>query len=178
MHVTIINAQEKAKSLQINLSWTTILSVFICIFCTMSYALSPRQTITETTGLRGRPGQLSHFSQKVKTVGKFEIFHNTADKPYYFQLKAANGEVILTSQQYTSKQSCTNGIRSVQTNAPFDERYERVNGEIRWSFNLKAANGEVIGRSQEYASSGGRENGIQSVRHNAVTAKIEDMTNE
>jgi len=174
MHVTITNAQEKARSLQMKLS------LLICIFCTMSYALSPRQTITEIKGANGSPGQLSQdlFSQKEKSVGKFELFHNTADKHYYFRLKAANGEVILASQQYTTKQSCSNGIRSVQTNAQLDERYERVNGESQWSFNLKAANGEVIGKGQEYTSSGAREHGIQSVKHNAATAKIEDVTNE
>ena len=179
MHVTIINAREKARSLQNSHTGTAIVSVFICIFCSMSDALSTQQTITEPRDSHARPGQLfqHQFTLKEKT-GKFELFHNTTDKAYYFRLKALNGEVILESQQYTTKQACTNGIRSVQSNAPLDERYERMNGEAQWSFNLKAANGEVVGKSQEYSSLPARERGIQSVKHNAATTKIEDVTNE
>lgn len=35
-----------------------------------------------------------------------------------FDLKASNGEVILTSEVYTTKAACLNGIESVKKNAP------------------------------------------------------------
>ncbi|MDD4428957.1 MAG: YegP family protein [Paludibacter sp.] len=35
-----------------------------------------------------------------------------------FDLKAGNGEVILTSEVYASLAACKNGIESVRTNAP------------------------------------------------------------
>ena len=40
------------------------------------------------------------------------------NKQFYFNLKAANGEVILTSEMYKSTRSMENGIKSVCKNAP------------------------------------------------------------
>lgn len=37
---------------------------------------------------------------------------------YHFVLKAANGEIIATSENYTTKQSAKDGIDSVKRNAP------------------------------------------------------------
>ncbi|MCU8005702.1 MULTISPECIES: YegP family protein [unclassified Shewanella] len=51
-------------------------------------------------------------------MGYFEL--KKSDKkttqPYYFVLKASNGETIATSEMYSSKQSALNGIASVQKN--------------------------------------------------------------
>ncbi|MDT3848016.1 MAG: YegP family protein, partial [Vibrio anguillarum] len=37
--------------------------------------------------------------------------------PYYFVLKADNGQVIATSEMYASKQGAESGIASVKNNA-------------------------------------------------------------
>ena len=49
--------------------------------------------------------------------GKFEVWTDKAGE-YRFRLKAPNGEVIATSEGYSSKKSCMNGIESVKKNAP------------------------------------------------------------
>ncbi|CUI00358.1 YegP family protein [Leisingera aquaemixtae] len=49
--------------------------------------------------------------------GRYERKDTAAGK-YMFNLKAANGQVIGTSQSYTSASSRDNGIESVKTNAP------------------------------------------------------------
>lgn len=51
-----------------------------------------------------------------KTCPKFEVFSNKAGKTR-FRLKARNGEIILASQAYASKQNCLAGIESVKMNA-------------------------------------------------------------
>ena len=51
-----------------------------------------------------------------KTCPKFEVFTDKAGKAR-FRLKARNGEVILSSQGYASKQNCLAGIDSVKANA-------------------------------------------------------------
>jgi uncharacterized protein YegP (UPF0339 family) len=51
---------------------------------------------------------------------KFEINKDKAGK-YRFNLIAANGEIIASSEAYESKDSCKNGIQSVKTNAPTAE---------------------------------------------------------
>ena len=44
---------------------------------------------------------------------KFDI-NDSDDGQYYFNLKANNGEVVATSEMYTTKQSCSDGINSVK----------------------------------------------------------------
>ena len=106
-----------------------------------------------------------------------------------FDLKATNGEVIATSEVYTSEAACNNGIQSVMTNAPianledqtaegFEEQkhpkfevYVDKAGEFR--FRLKARNGEIIATSEGYKAKASCLNGIESVRKNAPDAPIE-----
>ncbi len=107
---------------------------------------------------------------------KFEI-KKASDGQFYFNLKAGNGEIILTSEMYKAKASALNGIESVKKNAPHDERYERKADKAGHPrFNLKAANGEVIGASESYSSESAREHGIESVKKNAPEATTDDTT--
>ncbi|WP_293914783.1 MULTISPECIES: YegP family protein [unclassified Sphingobacterium] len=107
-------------------------------------------------------------------MGKF-ILKKRSNGEYQFNLEAVNGQVILTSEGYTTKASCQNGIASVKTNAPLDNRYDRKEAKNgKYYFNLKAGNGEIIGTSQMYANNAGRDNGIESVKTNAPAAEIID----
>lgn len=111
-----------------------------------------------------------------KTKGKFEI-KKSSDNQFYFNLKAANGEVILTSEMYIAKSSARNGIASVKENAPNDARFERKTASSDEPyFVLKAVNGEPIGTSEMYSSTSARDNGIQSVKNNAPYAKVVDLS--
>ncbi|MBR6420846.1 MAG: YegP family protein [Oscillospiraceae bacterium] len=100
-----------------------------------------------------------------------------------FDLKAGNGEVIATSEVYTTEKACRQGIASVQKNAPIAsvedqtaegfavekhpkfEIYTDKAGEFR--FRLKARNGEIIAVSEGYKAISGCKNGIESVKKNA-----------
>lgn len=104
---------------------------------------------------------------------KFQVFESSANKEFYYRLRAANGEIILSGEGYTTKQSCLNGITSVKANAPYDNNYVRKDSPSNYTFNLKAANGEIIGRSENYTSSAARENGIAAVKRDAPSAPIE-----
>jgi uncharacterized protein len=109
-------------------------------------------------------------------MGKFTITKRTNGE-YQFVLKATNGQVILSSEGYSSKAGCLNGVQSVATNSQDEARFElktASNGKVY--FNLKAANGQVIGTSQMYENEAGRSNGIDSVKTNAVDAEVEDST--
>ncbi|MEC5172957.1 YegP family protein [Chryseobacterium nepalense] len=109
-------------------------------------------------------------------MGKFIISQRT-NIEYQFNLKAGNGEIILTSEGYVQKASCQKGIESVKVNSQDDSKYDRrvaVNGKDY--FVLKARNGEIIGKSPLYSSKSGMENGIASVKFNAPTAAIVDET--
>jgi uncharacterized protein len=48
---------------------------------------------------------------------KFEL-KKSKNGQFFFNLTAVNGQVIATSEMYTTKDAAENGIRSVKENAP------------------------------------------------------------
>lgn len=111
-------------------------------------------------------------------MGSF-LIKKASDGQTYFNLKAGNGETILTSEMYTAKAGALGGIESVKKNASDDARYERkVSASGKHFFVLKAANHEVIGQSEMYASEAARDNAIASVKSNAPGADTKDVTGE
>ncbi len=96
-------------------------------------------------------------------MGKFIVRRtNTGVK---FDLKAANGEVIASSEVYTTERACRKGIQSVMNNCigeiedqtvenytalknPKFEIYTDNAGEYR--FRLKAKDGQIIAASEGY----------------------------
>lgn len=125
-------------------------------------------------------------------MGKFVIKETKTG--IKFDLKAGNGEVIATSEVYTTKAACIKGINSVKKNSPVAEiedqtvepietkknpkfeMYTDKAGEIR--FRLKATNGQIIAVSEGYKAKAGAINGIESVKKNAPEAEIVDTTEE
>ncbi len=118
-------------------------------------------------------------------MGKF-VVKKTATG-FKFDLKAGNGEVIATSEIYTTEAACLNGIESVRKSCeggvedqtaegsetvknPKFEVYNDKAGEFR--FRLKARNGEVIAVSEGYKAKASCQNGIESVKKNAPEAEV------
>tara|TARA_R110001606_G_scaffold282890_1_gene431416 strand:- start:213 stop:542 length:330 start_codon:yes stop_codon:yes gene_type:complete len=109
-------------------------------------------------------------------MGKFVISKRTNGE-FQFNLKANNGQVILTSEGYSSKAGCENGILSVKTNSQDDSKFDKkTSSNGKPFFNLKANNGQIIGTSEMYESTSGRDNGIASVKSNAPSASTEDLS--
>ncbi|PNQ72896.1 hypothetical protein C1T31_09315 [Hanstruepera neustonica] len=107
----------------------------------------------------------------------FELFQSENNQKFYFNLKAKNGQIILSSQGYADKAGAKNGIESVKKNCSDDSKFERKTASNgKFHFNIKAANGQIIGSSQMYAGESGMENGIESVKTNAPGADVEDKT--
>lgn len=98
-------------------------------------------------------------------------------KNFRFTLQAPNGQVILTSESYSNKNSALKGIDSVRRNAGKNGNFEvRTTKSGKPYFVLKAANKEVIGQSQMYSETRNVPKGIASVQANAPAARVEDMT--
>lgn len=56
------------------------------------------------------------------TNPKFQIFKGK-DNQFYFRLRAANGEIICSSEGYTTLQSCQHGIeviKKIATDSPIE----------------------------------------------------------
>lgn len=108
-------------------------------------------------------------------AAKYEI-KKAKDGQFYFNLKASNGQVILTSEMYKAKSGAKNGISSVQENSANDDQFERkTSTSDKHYFVLKAKNNQVIGQSQMYASGSAMEKGIESVKNNGPKAEIADL---
>ena len=119
-------------------------------------------------------------------MGKFVI--RKVKTGIMFNLKAGNGEVIATSEVYSSEASCMKGIASVVKNAPIAalenqtvegfakekcpkfEVYVDKAGEYR--YRLKATNGQIIAVGESYKALSSCLNGIESVRKNAAENNI------
>lgn len=110
-------------------------------------------------------------------MGKF-VISKRSNGEFQFNLKAGNGQVILSSEGYTARGGCDNGIESVKKNSQDESNFDKKTASNgKFYFNLKAGNGQIIGSSQMYESEQGRDNGINSVMENAPDASIEDETN-
>ena len=123
-------------------------------------------------------------------MGKFEV--KKVKTGVKFNLKAGNGEVIATSEIYTTEAACMKGIASVrrccvgpvedQTVEGFQvlkhpkfEVYVDKAGEYR--FRVKARNGEIIAVGEGYKAKASCLNGIESIKKNAPESpivKVED----
>ena len=118
-------------------------------------------------------------------MGKFEV--KEVKSGIKFNLKAGNGEIIATSEIYTTEGACMNGIESVKKNClgniedqtvenytaekhPKFEIYKDKAGEFR--FRLKAKNGEIIAVSEGYKAKASCLKGIDSVKRNAPEAPV------
>lgn len=119
-------------------------------------------------------------------MSKFIIRHVSSG--FKFDLTAANGQTIASSEVYASEAACRRGIASVRRTAPLArledqtsedrktltnpkfELYPDRAGEYR--FRLKARNGEIIAVSDGYTAKAGCLNGIESVQKNAPVAEI------
>jgi len=109
-------------------------------------------------------------------AAKFEI-KTSKNGQFYFNLKAGNGKVILTSEQYKTKASAEAGIKAVKANAKVDARYERKSSKSGQPFFvLKANNGEPIGSSEMYSSNSAMEKGVESTKANAPGAAVKDAS--
>lgn len=108
---------------------------------------------------------------------KYQLYKSESDSQYYFRLTAENGEIILQSEGYKSKQNAWLGIASVKANAFFDKRFERKESKDgQYYFVLKATNGQPIGVSEMYKTADACEGGVKSVKSVASSANEEDLT--
>jgi uncharacterized protein YegP (UPF0339 family) len=109
-------------------------------------------------------------------AGKF-VISKRSNGEFQFNLKAGNGQTILSSEGYSDKSGCKNGIESVKKNSQDDKRFARETASNgKFYFNLTATNGQTIGSSQMYADEAGRDSGIESVKTNAPEAEVVDET--
>jgi uncharacterized protein len=98
-----------------------------------------------------------------RTGARFDVFQG-ADGRFYFNLHAANGEVVLGSQGYVSEASALHGAFSVAENGIYPALYDiRQASDGSFYFNVLAANRAIIGTSETYTSRANAERARDSI---------------
>ena len=122
-------------------------------------------------------------------MGKFVV--KAGKGGFRFNLLATNGQVIATSEGYSTEEACLNGIESVRTSClgpiedqtvenfevlthPKFEVYQDKAGEYR--FRLKARNGQIVATGEGYKQKASCLNGVDSIKRNAPEAPVEKET--
>lgn len=109
-------------------------------------------------------------------MGKF-VVTKRSNGEFQFVLKADNGVTILSSEGYSAKAGCLNGVESVKKNSQSRDSFEqKTSSNGKNYFVLKAGNGQVIGTSQMYESEDACINGLASVLKNAHNSDVVDET--
>jgi hypothetical protein len=122
----------------------------------------PDQAVIETTPKVTEPGPIGKY-----VIGKAK------NGEHYFNLKATNGQVILTSGMFSSLADCLKGIESVREICVDNNSYERKkSSNNKPYFNLKASNGQISGKSELYESVASMEKGISSVKRNGISKVV------
>lgn len=124
-------------------------------------------------------------------MGKFVIKHTKTG--IKFDLKVED-KVIATSEVYTTKEACNNGIESVKKNSAIAQvenqtvenvvtqknpKYQVFKDKAgKFRFNLTAKNGQIIAVSEAYPVLDDCLNGVSLVTENAHAAAVEELPQE
>jgi len=106
-------------------------------------------------------------------MATFQTFQSSGQ--HWYHLRADNGEIVQSSEGYTSKAACENGIQSVKAHCQ-PHRFQSFFESGQYGFNHVAANGEIIGRSEKYTTAQARDHGLQVVLREAPEAQVQDLS--
>ena len=133
-----------------------ILALVACVALSLSTVACADQTEEAAAA--------SDSSDLVAQSAKFEVFAG-ADGDYYFRFVAANGEILLQSEGYATRQGADSGIDAVVASAPDTRNVEVLQAvDGQWYFTVKSANAEVVAVSEMYTSKPNAERGARTVR--------------
>lgn len=110
--------------------------------------------------------------QEANTSGARVSVEEGSTNQFRFNLFASNGQVVLSSESYTTAAAAWNGAFAVQDAAALDAGFAILTAnDGRFYFTLTAQNGQVVGISQMYTAKASAEAGIASVK--ATLAKLD-----
>ena len=99
------------------------------------------------------------------TGARFEVLFNESTGKYRFNLFAKNGQIVLSSEQYTTEAAAYNGAFAVQTEGQAATSYTiKQNTAGGYYFNVTAQNGEIVGTSQQYTAKESATSAITSMQ--------------
>jgi len=130
---------------------------------TESYSSKSNATRAIGSCVRAVTSYLDHVEANT-TGARVEVEQGESGQ-FHFNVFAKNGEIILSSEAYTTKAAAWNGAFAVQAAAADAANFTILNSsDERFYFTLTANNGEIVGVSQMYTSRQAAQDGIASVK--------------
>ncbi len=145
-----------------------------------NFSAGNHEIILSSQGYASRTGALAGVLAVLDNALDESSFNVKATKSggAHFNLVAANGEIIASSEVYSTMSNARRGVKSVVRNIGdylafsarrSGARFVVFEGESgRYFYQLRAKNGEVVLRSQSYATEAGALNGTFSVADNGL----------
>ena len=116
-------------------------------------------------------------AEKKKALGKWAIKHK-GNNEYMAYLLASNGEVLLTSEVYTTIEGAKTGIETIKKNIALDN-FEVVRDKAgRFFYKLKTTANRLLCVGEVYASRQSCNSAIESVKRFAPSAILIDKIEE
>jgi hypothetical protein len=85
-----------------------------------------------------------------ETPGIISISRN--EDSWFCEVIGARGDIVLLSEEYTTRASALNGALAIEENGVDEARYQVLEVEGGWGFVLRAGNNVVLADSQVFAS--------------------------
>lgn len=104
-------------------------------------------------------------------TGKWVIRKNE-DSTYYFELRASNGEKLLTSIDYTSLSGAKNGIKTHKNNILRDNIVISQNKKKQYFFKLLNGSKQLLCTGETYPTKSRCESAVDSVKRFAESAVV------
>lgn len=98
------------------------------------------------------------------TGARVEVLQGASGQ-WRFNVHAKNGQVVLSSEQYSSEAAAVNGAVAVQTVGKDAAAYTLLENSAKgWYFTVKADNGQIVGVSQQYTTKASAQSAITSLK--------------
>lgn len=133
---------------------------------TIAFTQAYTTKYSATRAINSCVNALTSYLDKVEantTGARVEVLESQAG--FRFNLHAKNGEVVLSSESYTTKAAAWNGAFAIKDAAGNEGAFAiKTSTDERFYFTLTAENGQVVGVSQLYTTKAAAEGGVASVK--------------
>ena len=106
--------------------------------------------------------------------GKYEVY--TDGTSYFYTLKASNGEVLIKSEAYASKNSVLEAIEAIKRNVEVGTIAVREDKHGLYQFVLTAKNHRTLVMSANYATEKRAQSASESFKRFAATSPVVELT--
>ncbi|MBR2442354.1 MAG: DUF1508 domain-containing protein [Clostridia bacterium] len=126
----------------------------------------------------------SETEQAAKYSGKWVIFRivtedkSDEEETYFFELRASNGEKLLSSEEYTTYNGAIRGIQTHKTNILKNNFRITLSKKGDYIFKLLSGKGMLLCMGEHYTTRARCESAIESTKRFAKTAFVDEIVQD